>query len=136
MSDLDIDGTRIVVEEIYRCFIELGSKAFLVYNMVEGYCVPQQTISNMEGSINISTPTIARTPYNDDAAPVTQLLSQQTCTKDEESGNLSTKLGIDIISIIPCYCDIQFLRKEFLTVLRHRDHPFASQIEKLIDALL
>ncbi|MGH9978175.1 MAG: hypothetical protein ACRD8Z_20440 [Nitrososphaeraceae archaeon] len=42
------DGTKIVAEEIYRCFIELGSKAFDVYNMVEGYCVPQHTISNKE----------------------------------------------------------------------------------------
>jgi chromosome partitioning protein len=135
MSELDIDGTRMVAEEIYRCFIELGSKAFLVYNMVEGYCVPQQTISNKE--VNISTPTIApvtRSPRSD-IAPVTQLLSQQRSNEDDGSGSLSTNLGIEIISFIPCYCDIQFLRKEFLTVLRYRHHPFTSQIEKLIDAL-
>ena len=62
MSDLDIDGTKIVAEEIYRCFIELGSKAFLVYNMVEGYCVPQQSISNREEFLNVSTPAIAQSP--------------------------------------------------------------------------
>ena len=134
MSDLDIDGTKIVAEEIYRCFIELGSKAFLVYNMVEGYCVPQQSISNREGFLNVSTPAIAQSP-NGDAAPVTQLQSQQRRSEDDESRNLSAKLGIETISFIPCYCDIQFLRKEFLTVLKYRDHPFTSQIEKLIDAL-
>jgi hypothetical protein len=123
-----------VAEEIYRCFIKLGSKAFLVYNMVEGYCVPQQTISNKKGVVNISTPTIARSPRNE-AAPVTQLISQQSQGKDEESANLSRKLGIEIVSFIPCYCDIQFLRKEFLTVLKYEHHPFTSQIKKLIDAL-
>ena len=29
MSDLDIDGTKIVAEEIYRFFIELGARCFL-----------------------------------------------------------------------------------------------------------
>jgi hypothetical protein len=71
MSDLHIDGTKIVAEEIYRCFIELGSKAFLLYNMVEGYCVPQQAISNKEGFLNIATPTIYQPPRSD-IAPVTQ----------------------------------------------------------------
>lgn len=134
MSDLDIDGTRIVAEEIYRCFIELGSKAFLVYNMVEGYCVPRQTISNKEEISNISSSTIAQKPRNN-IASVTQLLSQQRSDDDDWPSSLSTDLGIEIISFIPCYCDIQFLRKEFLTVLKYKDHPFTFQIEKLIDSL-
>lgn len=134
MSDLDIDGTKIVAEEIYRCFIELGNKAFLLYNMVEGYCVPEQAISNKEGFLSIATPTIYQPPRSD-IAPVTQLISQQRRTEDYGSGNLSTNLGIEIISFIPCYCNIQFLRKEFLTVLKYRDHPFTSQVEKFIDAL-
>jgi chromosome partitioning protein len=134
MSDLDIDGTKTVAEEIYRCFIELGSKAYLVYNMVEGYCVPQQTISNNEVLSNIASSTIAQKPGNY-IAPETQLLKQQGSSEDDWGGKLSTDLGIEIISFIPCYCDIQFLRKEFLTVLKYRDHPFTFQIEKLINAL-
>ncbi|HZD35117.1 MAG TPA: hypothetical protein VE130_07930, partial [Nitrososphaeraceae archaeon] len=49
--------------------------------------------------------------------------------------SLSKNLGIETICFIPCYCDIQFLRKEFLTVQKYKQHPFTSQIEKLVDAL-
>jgi hypothetical protein len=38
---------------------------------------------------------------------------------------------MDLISAIPCYCDIQFQKKEFLTVLQYPDHPFAKQLEQL-----
>ncbi|HZD36846.1 MAG TPA: ParA family protein, partial [Nitrososphaeraceae archaeon] len=73
MSDADIDGTKIVAEEIYRFFIELGSKVFVVYNMVQGYCVPKQAISNNE-AVNISTPAIAQPPLRDTTLE-TQLLN-------------------------------------------------------------
>ncbi|MFZ0557612.1 MAG: AAA family ATPase [Nitrososphaeraceae archaeon] len=132
MSDLDIDGTRIVAEEIYRFFIELGSKAFLVYNMVQGYCVPREAVSVKEGLSNISTYAIAQ-PLLRDVTSVTQL--PQRLNEIEDPGSISTNLGVEIISFIPCYCDIQFLKKEFLTVIKYRHHPFTSQIEKLIDTL-
>jgi hypothetical protein len=38
---------------------------------------------------------------------------------------------MELISAIPCYCDIQFQKKEFLTVLQYPDHPFAKQLEQL-----
>jgi hypothetical protein len=44
---------------------------------------------------------------------------------------LSDQTKMDLISAIPCYCDIQFQRKEFLTVLQYPDHPFAKQLEQL-----
>jgi hypothetical protein len=46
---------------------------------------------------------------------------------------LSTDIGLDIICTIPCYCDIQFSRREFLTVLKYPDHPFAKRIESLVE---
>ena len=113
--------------------LNLGSKAFLVYNMVEGYCVPQHAISKKEGFLNVSSHPIAQT--GGDNGSVTQLVNPQDRSEVDGLERLSTKLGIKIISYIPCYCDIQFLRKEFLTVLNYRHHPFTSQIEKLIDAL-
>jgi chromosome partitioning protein len=60
MSGPDIDGTRIVAEEIYRFFIELGSKVYLLYNLVQGYCVPREYISDKEGLTNISTHILAQ----------------------------------------------------------------------------
>jgi chromosome partitioning protein len=132
MSGPDIDGTRIVAEEIYRFFIELGSKVYLLYNLVQGYCVPREYISDKEGLTNISTHILAQ-PLLRDVTLVTQLPQMRNETEDPDS--LSTHMGVEIISFIPCYCDIQFLRKEFLTVIKYRHHPFTFQIEKLIDAI-
>jgi nitrogenase subunit NifH len=47
------------------------------------------------------------------------------------SKSLSEEVKMELISTIPCYCDIQFSRKEFLTVLRYPNHPFAKQLERL-----
>jgi hypothetical protein len=47
---------------------------------------------------------------------------------------VSREVEMDLISAIPCYCDIQFSRKEFLTVLQYPDHPFAKQLERLATA--
>jgi hypothetical protein len=42
---------------------------------------------------------------------------------------------MDVISSIPCYCDIQFKKREYLTVLEYPSHPFAEKINSLIDNL-
>ena len=115
MGDLDIDGTKKIVEEVYNIFTGFGTPSFLLCNRVAGYCVPHTyTISkNSQGVIELQ--------------------------KQEETSvinSLSSQIGMKIISSIPCYCDIQFLKKEFLTVLKYPDHPFAKQLEKLIELLL
>ncbi|HJY09317.1 MAG TPA: ParA family protein [Nitrososphaeraceae archaeon] len=115
MGDLDIDGTKKIVEEVYNIFTGFGTPSFLLCNRVAGYCVPHTyTISkNSQGIIELQ--------------------------KQEETSvinSLSSQIGMKIISSIPCYCDIQFLKKEFLTVLKYPDHPFAKQLEKLIELLL
>jgi hypothetical protein len=46
---------------------------------------------------------------------------------------LSKEVGMNIICTIPCYCDIQFDTKEFLTVLKYPDHPFAKRLEALAE---
>jgi hypothetical protein len=52
---------------------------------------------------------------------------------DELTSNafLSDETKMEMISTIPCYCDIQFKKKEFLTVLQFPDHPFAKKMENL-----
>jgi hypothetical protein len=45
--------------------------------------------------------------------------------------DISRNVAMEIISAIPCYCDIQFKKKEFLTVLEYPDHPFSAQLERL-----
>lgn len=76
---------------------------------------------------------ILRLPW--DNGQVTQLMNHQGRNEGDRSDRLSTNLGIETISLIPCYCDIQFLKKEFLTALKYKQHPFTSQIEKMIGVL-
>jgi hypothetical protein len=94
---------------------------YLLLNRGSGYCTipPEQhhpliTLDNKgkDGSTFSSQPT-----------------QQSTLQK------LSRDIDLDIISEIPCYCDIQFSQKEFLTSLLYPEHPFASKIYGLIEKL-
>jgi hypothetical protein len=58
---------------------------------------------------------------------------QQHESENDVGKILSKDVGMEIICSIPCYCDIQFSRREFLTVLKYPDHPFAKRIESLAE---
>ena len=114
MGDLDIDGTKKIASNLYESFTHFGAKSFLLCNRVAGYCIPHTfTIyKDTEGVMKIK--------------------------KDQEvdvTSTLSKDIGMEIISSIPCYCDIQFSKKEFLSVLEIPDHPFTKKIEDLIKLL-
>ena len=116
--DLDIEGTKKMAEEIYSSFTKFGTKSFLLLNRVSGYCAPSPLIVRPEGTSNKSVPStfIIETPEDTDEM-------------------LARAVRMKIMSSIPCYCDIQFLRKEFLTALKYPAHPFAKKIESLTDSL-
>jgi len=134
MGDLDIEGTRKMADEIYGSFTKFGAKSYLLLNRVAGYCVP---------NIRDETPMVSpATVSNDDSTlhlrnngPSGLMQLQQEQTKKDVKNMLSDEVGMNIISAIPCYFDIQFTRKEFLTVLRYPDHPFAKQVEQLIESM-
>ena len=63
------------------------------------------------------------------------LMENQQATETNMENLLASETGMEVISAIPCYCDIQFSRKEFLTVLDQPEHPFAKQIEQLVHAV-
>jgi cellulose biosynthesis protein BcsQ len=113
LGDLDIDGTRKMASDIYGSFTKFGAKSYLLLNRVGGYCVPNTLIlpHSHEGGFTL--------PQYDEAAL---------------GKTLSSEVSMDLISAIPCYCDIQFSRKEFLTVLQYPNHPFAKQLERLATA--
>jgi chromosome partitioning protein len=123
-GDLDIEGTIKIANDIYGSFTKFGSKSFLLLNLVSGYCLPRNYVPNsksMNKAANEDDVTINGTPI-------------EIQTFDKELGSesfLSDQAKMDMISAIPCYCDIQFQKKEFLTVLQHPDHPFAKKIEQL-----
>jgi cellulose biosynthesis protein BcsQ len=107
-GDLDVDGTRKMASDIYSSFTKFGAKSYLLLNRVGGYCVPHTLISQR---------------HHKQVIPMLQL--------ENDSGTLAREVAMDLISAIPCYCDIQFSRKEFLTVLQYPEHPFSKQLEQL-----
>lgn len=116
LGDLDIDGTRKMASDIYGSFTKFGAKSYLLLNRVGGYCVPNTLIIPHSGGR--SEGAVALPQYDE----------------DDLGRTLSHEVSMDLISAIPCYCDIQFSRKEFLTVLQYPNHPFAKQLERLATA--
>jgi chromosome partitioning protein len=112
MGNLDIEGTRTAVNEIYKSFTKFGSKAYLLYNLKAGYCVPSTGAAKLNA--------IKDPPQNE----------------VDSTEELSSELGVPVITAIPCYCDIQFSKREYFTVLSYPEHPFTKQIENLVQALL
>jgi chromosome partitioning protein len=146
-GEFDVEGTRKVVDEIYTNFTKFGSKAFLLCNRVAGYCVPHTIKQDTEGLPSANVPSappasssILRSVVNNDnnnnnnkSKSIIQLQEEQVENTLELIDKLSSQIGIKTISSIPCFCDIQFLRREFLTALKYPQHPFAKQIQQLID---
>lgn len=112
LGDLDIEGTKKMASDIYGSFTKFGAKSYLLLNRVGGYCVPNTLII----------------PHNDRSEGAVALPQYDEA---DLGRTLSHEVSMDLISAIPCYCDIQFSRKEFLTVLQYPNHPFAKQLEKL-----
>ncbi|MGI0036781.1 MAG: ParA family protein [Nitrososphaera sp.] len=125
MGDIDLEGTKRLAAEIYASLTKYGTKSYLLFNRVSGYCLPSH---HQE-----------RIPDGNADAPGGGSSQGGTLLDEYETGNaesvLSSETHMDVISAIPCYCDLQFSRKEFLTALRYPDHPFTKQMEMLVDVL-
>jgi chromosome partitioning protein len=146
MGDLDIAGTRKLAEEIYGSFTKFGTKSFLLWNRVAGYCIPHNvqddrmlystaSPSTTTTSLPTGSGTLANLGDPASKSKSSLLMEKQQATETDMKDFLTTETGMEVISAIPCYCDIQFSRKEFLTVLEHPEHPFTKQFERLIQAV-
>jgi chromosome partitioning protein len=96
-SDMDIEGTRKMINDIYDSLSRFGSKYFLILNKVPGA---------------VSKPILA----------------------DEEKtwvNELERAVGAEVVGSIPCYCDIQFSRHEFLFSIKQPNHPFSTKLVTL-----
>ncbi|MFZ0327361.1 MAG: AAA family ATPase [Nitrososphaeraceae archaeon] len=163
MGDLDIEGTKKIVDEIYTSFTKFGTRSYLLLNRVSGYCVPHnQSQDSARSPSDIvdpfsdkSTPNLYSSfetlPYANNAksvglesggnyagsinrpGPIVSIPERMRGIHSDLSRMLSSELRMNVISSVPCYCDIQFVRKEFLTALQFPDHPFALKIEELIN---
>lgn len=117
-GDLDFDGTKLMCEEIYSSFSKFGTKSYLLLNKVEGYCTPPL--------INIEESQKKQKVFNHNIHLLPKNKNLETLTED---------IQIDVLSQIPCYCDIQFDQKEYLTVLNFPNHPFVKNIELIAKIL-
>ena len=133
MGDLDIAGTRKLAEEIYGSFTKFGTKSFLLWNRVAGYCIPHNVQD--ERMLYPMTSPGTTTTASDSKSKSSLLMERQQATETDMKKFLTDETGMEVISAIPCYCDIQFSRKEFLTVLEHPEQPFTKQFEGLIKAV-
>jgi chromosome partitioning protein len=134
MGDLDIAGTRKVVTEIYDSFTKFGTRSFLLWNRIAGYCIPRNVKDDTTGtSTTMTTGSYANLAQPKSGSSL--LMEKQQATEADMVSFLTSETGMKVISSIPCYCDIQFSRKEFLTVLDQPEHPFAKQLEQLVQAV-
>lgn len=109
MDDLDIEGTKRLLSEIYDTFVRFGAITYILLNRVSGYCVPNIEISNIHNE------TLSHYEVLDEVYEIT-----------------STKS----LTPLPCYCDIQFSPREFLTVVNNPNHQFSKTLEKIIKEIL
>ena len=111
MGDLDIEGTKKMAQEIYGAFTKFGTLCYLLLNRGPGYC---------------SIPTFQNNPVG-----ITTEKHKGNSIHYDSLEDLSSTIDIGIISEIPCYCDIQFSKKEFLTGLEYPEHPFTLKLANL-----
>ena len=109
--NMDIEGTRTMVGNIYDALTRFGSKSFVVLNRVEG-----SGFTFKEGT--------AIPLYTDD----------KERTKTREDGIKAT-IGVPVLASIPCYCDIQFNPHEFLFALKNPSHPFSRMLERIAERI-
>ncbi len=115
MDHIDIEGTKQMADDVYKSFINFGAKSYLLLNRIAGYCTPSDLNKGL-----ISKP--GRFEFT---------LLEQSETMIE----LENYLKMDVVSTIPCYCDIQFERQEFVTVLKYPNHPFVGKMNELVNKI-
>jgi chromosome partitioning protein len=137
MDELDVEGTKTIAQEIYSSFTRHGSKSYLLLNRVAGFCVPHPMSSNksMEEAAHRNSVTNNQNVGSSSSSSSIIQMSKQEVDQSDIISTLSKEIKMDVISAIPCYCDIQFKKREFLTVLEYPNHPFAKKINDIIEDL-
>ena len=115
MDNIDIEGTKHLAMDVYGSFTSYGTISYLLLNRVAGYCEPPE-ITDSGNSI-----------YGEDSPSFGSLVLEQNQTIK----NLERLIKMDVISMIPCYCDMQFERQEYLTALKNPNHPFSKKSDEL-----
>jgi MinD-like ATPase involved in chromosome partitioning or flagellar assembly len=103
-SDMDIEGTKKMINDIYDSLTRFGSKYFVILNKVPG------------------------------ASPIDEPRWETTHEKGSEV-ELEKEIGTQVIGSIPCFCDIQFSRHEFLFAIKQPNHPFSKKFVTIAEKI-
>jgi chromosome partitioning protein len=101
-SDIDIEGTRKMINDIYDSLSRFGSKYYVILNKVPGAAVN----------------------------PMLNEPNEKALVAD-----LERVVGAQVVGSVPCYCDIQFSRHEFLFAVKQPDHAFSKKVVALSEAI-
>jgi len=103
-SDMDIEGTKKMVNDIYDVLTKYGkSKYYIILNK----------IPEVENSHGLWSDT-------------TELAWAEELQKD---------IGTQVVGSVPCFCDIQFSKHEFLFAIKKPDHPFSKKVVELAERM-
>ncbi len=106
-SDMDIEGTKKMVNDIYDVLTKYGkSKYYIILNK----------IPEVENSNGLWT-------------NATELAWAEELQKD---------IGTQVVGSVPCFCDVNFSKHEFLFAVKKPQHPFSKKVVELakrMDAL-
>lgn len=103
ISDMDIEGTKRMIKDIYDSLARFGSKYFIILNKVA-----------------LASPTAEKLWEKEDAAGIAEL------EKD---------IGSRVVASIPCFCDVNFNRHEFLSAVKQPEHLFSKKLIGLSEAI-
>jgi MinD-like ATPase involved in chromosome partitioning or flagellar assembly len=126
MDDLDIEGTKKLLYEIYTTFVKFGAITYILLNRISGYCIPATLINTPNVKKNASHTQFKQGEYN----PL-EMQNPQKILED-----LQEVAGVKYLTPLPCYCDIQFSTREFLTVVNNPIHPFSKNLQLIINEII
>jgi chromosome partitioning protein len=125
MDDLDIEGTKKLIHEIYTTFVKFGAISYILLNRISGYCVPMTIVKSPDEKTNTTHAHHGQTDNNTIEMPTAKHVLE----------GLEEMTGVKYLTPLPCYCDIQFSPREFLTVVNDPNHPFSKSLQTIINEI-
>jgi chromosome partitioning protein len=125
MDDLDIEGTKKLIDEIYSTFSKFGAISYILLNRISGYCVPMTIVKSPDEKTNTTHAHHGQTDNNTIEMPTAKHVLE----------GLEEMKGVKYLTPLPCYCDIQFSPREFLTVVNNPYHPFSKSLQTIINEI-
>ena len=126
MDDLDIEGTKKLIHEIYTTFVKFGAISYILLNRISGYCIPMTLVESPDEKTNTTHAHYEQTDNNTMEMPNAKHVLQ----------GLDGMTGVKYLTPLPCYCDIQFSPREFLIVVNNPNHPFSKRLQTIINEII